>query len=1682
MPYPDDFTVAETNQIFRELREIDRQRDQFRATATPQYAQAVGALVQHLPQAEGSLVEPLGRAVADGQMSLEEAQSLGLETQKLVLNDPQTYEKEQPKGGFLSRIQDSVMDVTKFGSRWTFAAANFIPQVVTNLGARAVASTIGASDKPGGTYERPETGFFDGWFASTDIGGMLSGKDYGEGFFIGEDALEYQREQAKRYRGTVGDGGWTFGRGLASTFLQPGSKEYNILSGLVDAGAAIAIPSIPFASQIGKGARVVKNFGAAKAGLKTRSLAGLADFGNAQIIASKVPRWLDSADGLNVTRHLAEEVNTWEDALDTFRNKSVSNEFLDQIINTTDMSEMRTVLNENLGLAGLSSTTDINMRAVDTMMGDLGKWGIGKSVRRTKERLGARVGDNTVYLDFSDEYARNDSIRKVLDTMRTLRVEEYVDMNGATRTREDLLGRLARVVNLQEPEEFANVIDEIDQMIAYGIGQSKRAGRKAIKQAKAQGLPIDEALANANQQAAYSIMRRFRSQQGNQLFGSVAGQHGQGMLFGLGRKTEFGALDEFDDLGEGSGIFIGSPIQDNLLAGKRTLADGTEETGMFMAPDLTAGVLGEEAARAANIPDISALRRETSKIAWMFTSKAKDAGIGDPNKFVTMLDFFQNRVWKTGTLMTGGYAIRNISESMVRSAMAPGIRTGPTHPIEWIMAMTNRRGFGTIDGLKWTDEALTLEASKMMREYAEATGVTMREAMEATSLQYKAYQTGSWAQTNRVANPTLYRQGIKDQIHLLGTDPIVRQLAQGKTNDEIIEWMRTTQEGKGAVRAWQARWSNKRPAGATGKDFDTRVIYDFVGKDGTLNKTNLDKGLDLYLAERLNVETGNFQELKEIVATFIEGGVIRNADGTTTKAFKFGELGGGRTLPGTPELLGYEKAFDDLVDRLVKENPEAFPMDVKYRVHADGAGLTGSRLSDHSQMMKGFNDVTQHFFTSVFGKKEAFLNRSPAFRKFYYKQVENLLSRMDATEAQKIVAKVREGYADELSETYRTLKGLKPLEDGTFQLGSEIVDELEYVSRLNAAKAAREAALESVPDQWARRYLGGGSMKERITKDSLWDDIKARAAGETQPVGATLTAEEVSLASRAYAMEETKKLFYDASERSNLGDIMRIVSPFGSAWAEVMKAWYTQVLRNPNRLKNMSVTFRGVRDMDPDGDGKGFIYTDPVSGEMVFNYPFVPGMSSLIFGAAGGLAAQTVLGRSPLGMAGSGALGVLGGGIAGAKVGATAEQNGISATLSAPVKSANMALNVLPSVGPVIQIAANAILPDKPQYDDLRSFLMPYGTVEPTPGGLAEQITPSWLKKMIEAISADPENDRMFGDMYMDSYKALVASGQFDMNNSDDVIEIEQRAKATARSLLMLRSIGQFVGPARPDVLLNVPTKFEGKITLNDVNYLVEDGNVPNNVLAKVYRMFADQDYDTAVERFIETFGDNTMMYIVGNTTAVSRGLDASKEFGDWERENSDFATVAPNVYGYFADVGSEFDMETYLRQLRTGERERRTDPKEAYREAEAVVGRAMYRHAVTAAGSNPSGPRKEALRNYKVYLREILPGYAFQPYDVQERGRVIAELQQATVYAASKENPSNIAKAASTYFDYREKAIEVANARRGQEAMANPLAGDVNADLRLLLRNVGELLVTRYPEFERMYSRELFNEIDLDA
>ena len=180
------------------------------------------------------------------------------------------------------------------------------------------------------------------------------------------------------------------------------------------------------------------------------------------------------------------------------------------------------------------------------------------------------------------------------------------------------------------------------------------------------------------------------------------------------------------------------------------------------------------------------------------------------------------------------------------------------------------------------------------------------------------------------------------------------------------------------------------------------------------------------------------------------------------------------------------------------------------------------------------------------------------------------------------------------------------------------------------------------------------------------------------------------------------------------------------------------------------------------------------------------------------------------------------------------------------------------------------------------------------------------------------------------------------------------------------------------------------------------------------------------------------------------------------------------NVAGYFAPTGSNFDYQVYLRQLKTGARTK-IKPSDLVQEAQSLVGRSLYRSVVRQVGPNPSDDQQAYLREMRGILQRRFSGYATTPIDINKLPGQIAELQVAAADPILDTNP--VAQAARMYFDARNRALVEAQARG-----FTSLAGKQVADLRGWLRDIGEGLVKQVPQFERLYDRVLFNEIDIDA
>lgn len=639
-----------------------------------------------------------------------------------------------------------------------------------------------------------------------------------------------------------------------------------------------------------------------------------------------------------------------------------------------------------------------------------------------------------------------------------------------------------------------------------------------------------------------------------------------------------------------------------------------------------------------------------------------------------------------------------------------------------------------------------------------------------------------------------------------------------------------------------------------------------------------------------------------------------------------------------------------------------------------------------------------------------------------------------------------------------------------------MLDDAAFRALLDETIAGKSVLdIDGLTVQDAQRYLGS---KER------WQRLIERAnAGPDFKLERALTAEQIDMAAKAYALERTKEVFYDASQKSNFADIMRIIAPFGSAWWEVLSRYTREALQDPNRLKNVGATVRGIRDSDMSGDGRGFFYEDTVTKQMMFNFPFDAAFVPLISAFGGMVAGQFVggaFGKSG-GLAGRvlGTAGAFGTGYLASR--AFQEEN-LSPQITAPVRSLSMGFNFLPGFGPVVQMAYQNFAGDKPVLRDFAELVAPYGAEEITPEGFAGTIVPSWAEKAFSAVFRDnPDVDQQFGQMFADTLRALSASGDYNMQDPSEVARLDQDARKYARALLLYSAVGQFTGPVRPNVVFDVPVQFDGSLVSDDIRNLVENGNVYNNFLSSAFRQMQDEDFYTAVPRFIKTFGPDTLLYVASSTRSNAQGLGVSEQFGRFEQDNSAFAANHPEVFGYFAPHGTDFHYQTYLRQLNTGQRQRVTDPRELIADAEAVVGKALYRDFRREQGSDQSEFASQQAASFKQWLYETYPGYATAELDINARDATLYQLGRAA------EDPliqsTEIGRAASMYFQERDRVIAVAQARRRQAgipiANANPLGGNSNMDLRLGLRLYGERLVGRFPMFDRMWSRELFSEVE---
>ncbi len=1573
---PTRFSNAEIDIINNSLKQELEQQKQMEATATQQLSDRVGDIFQKFPMLPADVVLPAAKAGWTDIQLDELAKKVSVQ----LGTDPEALDPESVKPKSKGFVERNVFDKLKTASRWTTAAWNFPAEMVQG----GVAQFF--DDQPG----------VKGWFASTELGTLvMEDEKAGSGYFVSGEAKVNQGRRARQYRGTAGgEHAFTPGRGVASMFTPDGSTSFNLVSGFIDAVVALAVPTVPGAKGATALSKAVSESPDASKGAKAAAeLVLRLGREGAKISPSKLP----GDEYAKLARAAADEMGLVGDTIDVgrfngFLATDKGKRLVQNLVEANTVDDVYRATSKNLYVSTAKALRDAKTQdevlnvLIDT---------VGKESGLMRTRLpGTGVTYNTRkhMMDFLNELP-------VLSIPKAKRLVSNVPRRVADMDAKDPLEQRATIQAIDNWMRQSLVDDTtrkqtLDRAIDVLVGEAATPSAKKQFIEEFEDLMVESWVkAGVAPEIAEALMANHRV---------IAG------------RTQLYNLDD-------AGVFTDSGFYKGLAGGPDKI-----ENGVVVGPQNAA----ELARNVLEMPDPRQIRRLTSDIGWIFgksqagaVQKAGRVMGTDPNIEAlreagqlrlpfAVLDSVQ-QLWRTTTLMTIAYSVRNLIEGQMRLAFNNGQTTSVLrHPLQHLQWATKTKGAGDALGNTWDGIDIGDAAVRTQREYDKAVGLARAAYVNDPISDYRiAERTGDWQRVEKGVNDRKQVvQGHGDQIGKLNADLADRLVAAGATDEEIK--LLVGYGGQTAPQELVDKYAKYLKDGETFADWyqDVRDLHlsgrpIFVpGKNGAPGRfadepvsidLDLPENMNLYLREareRVQRFTGNREDLTDVVASGLLPaerviGPEIGLSGADVGQVRLIPTPGGRGLR-TVRVVAYDEATDEAIVRAFAFREGESSSDLRKLLDSDDVyydeklptvfgweSRQPNYLQEGNLVKQKWDSFVDKWFAFVYTKRSATLERGPAFRQQYFNWVDQLVPSLKQEALDSMVANIK----------------------------------------------ARAAALDITPEQ----YVGG---KKR------WQRILDHQEGRKTTYG-TLTLKEMDAYAKGNALDDLKRLLYDASERNNLTDIARIVMPFAQAQVDFYKALGRMVsvdtgfgkMPNMYNLRRAQLIVDGGISADPDGDGRGFFYKDNTTGQWSFSYPLGGQLTKMLTKFVGG---------GP----------------------------GVTAQMQAPVSGVMLGFDMRPGLGPIGQFAASRILPDSPQYDAIRNWLLPFGETAFKGENVGQQLyksfVPSWAQKVISGLTDSPEGSSIYANTFMETFQALASSGKYDLATDQGQEDLYEQAKKYAKTLTLMRGFIQFSGPSRFSPEFEVMTK---------------QGDVLATMLTKeFFEMQNDTEnggYDTAVQRFIETFGEDAFIYMGRKTRSTVGGLESTEEASKFERQHASLFRRYKEVAGFFAPGGGSYSQPAYFRQIQTGQKERVT-PEELLSQAQRTIGFSYYKAMRDKAGPYPTEAQREYLRGYREFLVKKYPGFGEgETKTSQERTDELNKLREAA--STLPDNP--VAQAIEKYMAKRDEALAELS-----KAGLSSLSSKQAEPFRDYLYGYGEALAETYPDFGRVWQQLISYEVDL--
>jgi hypothetical protein len=1606
--------VDEANNDKDAQTNIDSQK-KFEKLATPQQAQAVAQIYRQSPWVPPRVILDLAKANATQQAIDAVANVTG--KQYVMTNTPQ---KKQESGNWFQR---EVYGKAKALSRWTFAALQFTPDLAQNA-----ASQLFSGNDPAGV---------DGWFASTQLGQMAGSKDAGTGFFFGGEAQKTQAQKAREFRGTINGNAWTIGRGAADMVFTPGSKEYSLLSGFLDAGVNIFADPTLFAGQALK---------AAKTGQAVKGLPGTRKASQAladQLVKTGVVQTDTIPAITKEAGEAAARIARGEAGLDAKESIAFTeSKFYTWFDKNARAGRMADRLAEHAKVA----TDNITTRALTGADADNQ---YGRAAAKILEDFGDRIDPEVAM-----RLARADSPDKVKaiigeaaavlgkDRGSSLLPSSISDVAGTGATfgaRQYARERVPLYRSIRNSRWWSEIPTQ--QAVINGTGMQRSKSVATYRQWM-KGLKIDQQLPETYEKFLGKAMNAFslentaaRRESADKLFDEfleIITEHAGGdkavakkavdSIRADKAKLRTYSIDQNGKLDDGGIIqFLRDYTDPQEFA--RYTPDQLDQLKMQGA-----SALNELIENVQVLPDYRKFRALTgAKIGgnkvFRYALRTKD---GRERALIAAAEQLQQEVWKPMVLATGGYIVRNLIDSHIRIG-ARGYESFFTHPFHFMQTVMGRRYVGPLTGKMGptgTNVATTFEEAledgagelnAIFGGYKESVQRSVYQHLQdPLAANESMFRSENFAKVSRQVDPNGHTTGYVDNLGQIATDPVLSRIAatwnlpQEERLEKLVQWFNGTPDGKEAKQIVVDLFRNgARVTDNSGQPMfqslkstsDDAIIIGWVDRLSTAKVSTILRAasptgvIDEDLRFIVGYNRVPLMENVKVAGEFTDEAVIsrRVEQALDSVTYVANEANNPRGIGGLVNLPDDRQGVIVGIKTNMIEDP------------FNPGTMINREIADIQPVAPGRAFTTKE-------KDPALLGTDALREHINYKGAKELLA-----DEVKVAVRVEKGKTvglDKISQALDT--GVKWFFNSLVGRSTQSLERSPLYRQAFYKEVADKAFLLSPEEQTAlqaniTRYvdelnvdLAREGKRARLTVEQYVGNKKNYDAifGKTATGDATIA--ELEQFASGIAVQELQDILYNAQSKSNFEDMLRVIAPFATAFRETLTKYTGYLIEDPSRVRKTQLAYNAVNynSDDPDNIGAGWFDKDAVSGKHVFNFP--------IGGWAGPL-------------------------------------------LQFPVRGAFQVLNV-PGVGPVAQIAASNLIPDTPRLDFIRSMVLPYGKQ-----GLSS-FAPSWARRGIEAIKADTTNmETIYGNTYGETVKYLASSGEYDLNDPNDTAKLYADAKGKARILAGLRALFQFTGPASPQIDFRLET---------------DGGDIVASAISQEFYKFQTENPDNAVQRFIETFGEDAFIYLGHKTEPIAGGLEASEAFGDWQRNNGGLFEQYKQSAGYFAPGGDDFSFETWNRQIQKGQRRRLSAP-EMVAAAQYRLGAAVYRSKRNQLGDRISTEQRDWLTQWRVYLNSQYPGFpAKANFNPGEFDSFIGELKQAV--QDDRLGNNEVAQAVKEYIAARDKALAQAgavNLKSLDSVRAEPL--------RDWLSSIAQVLIQRTPEFSRIFEDKLAAEVD---